>query len=311
MLQQSTVRDEVRKNLEEFARFLPYIEQMPSQVFRQSFHEKLEYINTLSLEAPKQREPLMQYCFDLCAELDQSDINHRTRHKPLGYAGDYLTIDMIYQSVDHSQQRGKQWDSFYFEAPGAMAVKDRKRYFVDIFKDCLQKYGRPISVLNLASGPCRDVLEAIHNDPEASTGSFFYCVDSEPRAIHHAQNLLKDMQQVSFYWENKNALRIRPVKKFDLVWSAGLFDYLSDQIAVALIQRMVTFTRQGGTVIFGNAHPRNPTRSFIEWCTAWFLIHRTEEDLLRLCVQAGVDERHVRFDQENNGVFIFCIIEKP
>lgn len=304
-----SVTTEVDFALQDFAQFLPCIAQLPPEVFRSDFNRRLNHLDGLSQQMPHHRAQLLSRCFAACTELDQSDINHRMRHKPLGYAGDYLTIDMIYGSA--SGQYIHPWDAFAFETPGALGVIDRKRFFIDTFHHHLQKHGRPISVLNLASGPCRDVLEAIHNDTEAATGSFFYCVDSEPRAVNYARNLLRDGHQVSFHWENKNALRIRPVKKFDLVWSAGLFDYLSDSVAVALIQRMVAFAHPGGTIIFGNAHPRNPTRKFIEWCTAWFLIHRTEEDLLRLCVQAGVDARHVRFDQEENGVFIFCIIEKP
>jgi extracellular factor (EF) 3-hydroxypalmitic acid methyl ester biosynthesis protein len=304
-----SVTSEVDFALQDFAQFLPCIAQLPPEIFCSDFHRRLNYLERLSQEMPHHRAQLMSRCFAACTELDQSVINHRMRHKPLGYAGDYLTIDIIYESA--SKKHTLPWDAFAFAAPAALGVIDRKRFFIDTFRHHLQKHGRPINVLNLASGPCRDVLEAIRSNADAASDSFFYCVDTEPRAIRHAQNLLKDINQVSFHWENKNALRIRPAKEFDLVWSAGLFDYLSDSVAVAFIKRMVAFAHSGGTIIFGNAHPKNPTRNFIEWCTAWFLIHRTEEDLLRLCVQAGVDERHVRFDKEENGVFIFCIIEKP
>jgi len=73
---------------------------------------------------------------------------------------------------------------------------------------------------------------------------------------------------------------------------------------------MWSWTNHGGKIIVGNFHPGNPNRNYMEWCLDWLLIYRTEEDMLRLCEQAGIPEDCVSFDKEPLGVCVFCIVTR-
>ena len=115
---------------------------------------------------------------------------------------------------------------------------------------------------------------------------------------------------VSFTFTNKHLFKIRPDQQYDLVWAAGLFDYLEDRPAGVLLKRMWNLTKDGGQLVVGNFHPRNPNRNMMEWVGDWFLIHRTEQDFLELCHKSNISEKSATFEQEPLGSCIFLIVKK-
>lgn len=301
----------VAAEIDALVTLLDDIDTVPPATYERAVNDRLENLAAVAAEEPGDVDVFRHRCFEACGPvLDESPLHVRTRYKPLGYAGDYQLIDHIYRATPLMDGRGGRWDRYYLDLPAGRGVRDRKQWFVRQYSELLARLERPISVLNLASGPCRDVAEAIHATGAASHGSYFHCVDTEPRAIRFAQEMTAGIENVTFRWENKNALRVRPTRRFDFVWSAGLFDYLNDRVAVALIERMWAALQPGGRAVFGNAHPDNPTRLYMEWCVDWVLIHRDEQDLAALCRRAGVPDDCVTFDREPNGVFAFCIFDK-
>jgi extracellular factor (EF) 3-hydroxypalmitic acid methyl ester biosynthesis protein len=164
----------------------------------------------------------------------------------------------------------------------------------------------PIKMLDLASGPCRDLAEAVESAGELCHGSLMHCVDIEPKAIEYAQKVTRPYTKlVNFTWDCMNVFRFKSEEKYDLVWSAGLFDYLNDRLATALMSKMWSLTADGGQMIVGNFHPSNPTRNYMEWCMDWILIHRTEDELRDLGIQAGIPTDQISIDREPLGVCIF------
>lgn len=175
-------------------------------------------------------------------------------------------------------------------------------------------------MLDIACGPCRDVSEAIVAAKHNAGGCHFHCADMDPNAISYAQNVIGSLSRrlsgveaerfPTFTWETANAFRMRPDRKYDLTWSAGLFDYLDERTAALLLKKMWGRTREEGEVIVGNFHVSNPDRPWMEWCGNWRLIHRTEEDMLRLCDKAGIPPDAARFHFEPLGVNMFLRVRK-
>jgi SAM-dependent methyltransferase len=190
-------------------------------------------------------------------------------------------------------------------------VRNRKTFFINTFLKLFHEQEEKFSLLNIASGPCRDLAEALEQTGYDANEILIYCVDMDKDAIAYAKGLLNgSASKTNIQWEAANAFKIRPSMKFDLTWSAGLFDYLEDRFAIALIKRMWGWTKDGGTMIFGNFHPRNPSRNYMEWCGAWFLIHRTEKEMIKLCKQGGIPAACIRIEQEPLGVNLFCVAQK-
>jgi hypothetical protein len=109
-------------------------------------------------------------------------------------------------------------------------------------------------------------------------------------------------------FRRENVLRLRLDRHFDLIWSAGLFDYLADQVFVMVLRRFVPFIRPGGELVIGNFSKNNPSRYWMEAVGDWKLHHRTESELRALAHAAGVDDQRLSIGAEPEGVNLFLHI---
>jgi len=288
------------------------IEGMNRQDFDKLLTEGLKELEGMVRGIPEKRASLMSYAFDaFSSECDSGPILRHARHKPYGYPGDFRLIDAIYENKTCGEGKGELWDTFFLGQAAAEAVRNRRHYFVDQASVTLREDS---SVLNLACGPCREVGDVIMKWREAGMKESvtFDCVDIDGQALSYAEGHMKRIgangHRVRF--EKANAFRLRPRVSYDFVWVSGLFDYLDERTAPVLLRKMWRWLGEGGIAIIGNFHPRNPTRLGMEWLCNWFLIHRTEEELERLAVRAGIPLSAVSFSYEPLGINLFMRIRK-
>jgi SAM-dependent methyltransferase len=97
----------------------------------------------------------------------------------------------------------------------------------------------------------------------------------------------------------------------DLAYSVGLFDYLDDRPAVALIDRIYDTLWPGGEIIVGNFHPNNQSRGMMEAILDWLLIHRTEDDMDRLFLQSKFGRPSEGIITESAEINLFACCRKP
>jgi len=175
-----------------------------------------------------------------------------------------------------------------------------------------QRFFDSCSILDARCGSCRDIYEAMSYLPSVgSQVEFLHCVDQDQQALEYARILLAEHRvQARIQWECFNIPQLRPQVKYDLIWLAGLFDYLSDRLAAFLLKRMWFWLKPGGRIVFGNFHPNNPSRLPMELCGQWFLIHRTEDDLLGLVKAADILGANAAVGSEPLGINLFCEIRK-
>lgn len=239
------------------------------------------------------------------------DVQGRARAKPMGYAGDFLLIDWMYEKRLAPSGKALLWDQFYHRQEAARAVRSRKRFFTGLVLERARKTPRPISVLDVACGSCRDVAEAISLARQSGTPvPSFRCIDLEAAALEHGRRLLPDDSRDSVEFLRANVLTASLDGAFDLAWCAGLFDYLSDRLAARLLRRMWVSLGPGGSLVVGNFHPDNPTRLYMEWCVDWRLIHRSERALLRLARAAGINEGSARVVRDPGGAVAYLVADR-
>lgn len=228
--------------------------------------------------------------------------------KPHGYSGDFEMIDRIHTRFCSRDPMFSRWDLYFHQFAAVQAVRNRKEYFKDLVDELIRKRGdrgATLKVLNLGSGPCRDIVEFLDADPSADVD--FTCVDQDRQAIQYAQKVCaRHINKVRFV--EANILRYSPERKFDLVWSAGVADYLNDRSFAALLSRARRVTEAMGEIVIGNFSNANPSRDHMEILGRWYLIHRSEQELVDVCRQAGVDRRMVQVDAEPLGVNLFVRI---
>jgi len=73
--------------------------------------------------------------------------------------------------------------------------------------------------------------------------------------------------------------RSNPSKNLDLVYAAGLYDYLSQPLATRLTKTMFDMLRPGGKLQVANFVPDHPEVGYMETFMQWSLIYRTESQL--------------------------------
>jgi len=225
--------------------------------------------------------------------------------KPYGYAGDFMIIDKIYRKEVSSIPRFKIWDEYFHEQAAPIAVRNRKDYFISQLKRVTSK--TPISLLNVASGPCRDLLElytVISNHDAVSTT----CVEMDPNAVEYAESVLgKFKNNVEFV--NKNIFKYSPTETYDVIWSAGLFDYFDDRAFRLLLKKFKSWVKPNGEIIIGNFNQdHNPSRAYMEIFGEWSLIHRTERQLIQLALDAGYNQEQITVGHEKQNVNLFLHI---
>lgn len=235
---------------------------------------------------------------------DNQSIMGHIRLKPYGYAGDFEIIDKIYtQRVMHEKYR--KWDEYTLDNATAQAVRNRKQYFKQVVTKRMKEAGM-VDLLNVASGPARDLLELYKSvNPEKL---FTTCVEMDKKAIEYATELTS---QFGLYinFTNKNIIKYKTQKQYDVVWSAGLFDYFNDKGFRWLLNRFRTWTKPGGEIVIGNFNEDfNPMRNYMEIFGEWYLHHRTEDQLIDLALEAGFSRKQVWVGREAENVNLFLHI---
>jgi extracellular factor (EF) 3-hydroxypalmitic acid methyl ester biosynthesis protein len=226
--------------------------------------------------------------------------------KKYGYAGDFLMIDKIYTGNTSANTFFQSWDAYFQNHAAPKAVRNRKEFFKKMLQRKLALTGN-VQLLNVASGPSRDLLELYSGlTPQQQLQTT--CVEMDKNAIDYAVTLLTDhVQHIDFI--NRNIFKFETDKKFDIIWSAGLFDYFDDKAFVFILRKFKTWVAPHGEIVIGNFNSQhNPTRDYMELFGDWYLHHRSSEELIALAMEAGFDESQLAVGFENEKVNLFLRI---
>ncbi|MCL4819162.1 MAG: methyltransferase domain-containing protein [Vicinamibacteria bacterium] len=218
--------------------------------------------------------------------LAQEDpFTRRAYTKPRGYAGDAVLIDHIYGSAQPEFQRplGRAINRYTTASPATRAVRFRRQILAELIDRASAEGHGHCRVLALACGHLRELelSVAIRRGDAVEVVGLDQDADSLGVAREAGQRLGCRMEThaASIRAVLKRSLDLRD---FDLVYAAGLFDYLEDNVAAALVSRMLEAVRPGGRVLIANFVPDIPDVGYMEACMDWFLKYRTESQLRSL-----------------------------
>lgn len=253
--------------------------------------------------------------------LMQSAFIERALCKPQGYAGDKDLMLMICENVSLGKTPyAKLKNQVYLDLPAAEAVRQRIRSL----RQRLDSLPDGAVVLNLACGPAMEVRSYLEANPRKAiqidlldhdilTTRYTRQTINDPRVRHligNAFQIIKGNYRVATprtgMWHRcspKDDFRSRarwriPVKyifsdlksrQYDLIYSAGLYDYIEDfpsdanRGVRALTRRLFDLLKPGGTLIVGNfltpGAKNNPHvhshRLMMELYSDWNLLYRT------------------------------------
>lgn len=290
-------------------------------VLPQAWSELARVLTALLAESPGERATaeigrLAQR--ELLPYLLMTQVAERMYSKPRGYAGDYLTLELMYAGTGGGSGRlGPLLDHCFLQDRAARAVRNRRTLVADEIVRSVERAppGEVVQILVLACGPAREVFDALERLPDP-TRLHATLVDADGGALEFVgeEALRRGVrEQLTLAHENPIFLAIGRKKlalpPLDLVYSIGLIDYATDKVVLRLVDHAHDVLRPGGRVLLGNFHPANTSRVLMDHVLEWQLVYRTEADLDRLFLASRFARPSTRqvFEAEGIDLFAECI----
>jgi extracellular factor (EF) 3-hydroxypalmitic acid methyl ester biosynthesis protein len=257
-----------------------------------------------------------------------SPFAHRTFTKPLGYAGDYEMVNMIGRNGHEGGSLfAKVVNCWFLAQPPARAHRNRIDYLVQRLVEeavRIQSQGKPLRVFNLACGPALEV-QSFLRDSAISSQADISLLDFNQETLDYTSGVLGDLKRrhsrsTGLHFIKKSIHHLlkesgKPAERdhdsrYDLVYCAGLFDYLTDAVCRRLIAILYRWLAPGGLLLTTNVDSCNPLRQGMDYLLDWNLIHRTAKQSLTLC-PTGVPAEAMSVKSDLTGVNLFIEVRKP
>jgi extracellular factor (EF) 3-hydroxypalmitic acid methyl ester biosynthesis protein len=222
---------------------------------------------------------------------------NRTFHKPLGYAGDYEMMNMIHRNAPEGRSLYEKLIHMLLVSQWpALSVRNRiahlkKNLVTETARVARAK--RRARILNVGCGPARELQDFFRETP-LSHEVDCTLLDFNHETLDHASGELDGLRrqhgrraQISTINMSVNQLLRRAVRQgdlgldghFDLIYCAGLFDYLSPNTCAELVQLFHGNLLPGGLTVVANMDDAKPFRNFIEFVLDWQLIYRKAREV--------------------------------
>lgn len=234
--------------------------------------------------------PLMQM-------MRRCPLTARCAMRPRGYAGDATMIDYIYgvqaPSPGALDPVGRAVFSFAVSAPACRAVRYRRyRLAALLDRAAAEHIARGLGgvrVLSVAAGHARelDLSVAFRNGLVAE----YVALDQDVESLSlieqsYASAGVKTLPlSVRALVSGKHELA-----GFDVVYAAGLYDYLDTPLAKRLTARLFDCLAPGGKLLYANFANDIPNVGYMETAMDWWLRFRDREELLELTQEIKPEE---------------------
>lgn len=253
---------------------------------------------------------------------------YRTFQKPLGYAGDYEMVSMMLRDpAEGASLFAKVLNTFFLSTPPVVAHRNRIEYLKSVLTQEVARVvrgGRDAKILNLGCGPAREVQDFIIGS-ELSGRAEFTLLDFNDETLLHLRAAFEDIKRrhhrvTRVKLDKKSVHQVlkeggrsaarAPEDQYDVVYCAGLFDYLSDQVCKRLMNIFYDQLAPEGLLVATNVDESNPSRNWMEYSVDWHLAHRNCKVMARL-VPDNAPPDSFRLLSEPSSVNAFIEIRKP
>ncbi len=246
------------------------------------------------------------------AWLQVGSLQLRARTKPRGYAGDFEMLTQICERAVCDHPLGIAFDRFFQSQAAPQAVRCRTDLIAGAITDFVRaKPAGTVHVASVGSGPAIDIERACRALTPAQRKELrIRLLDLDPVALEHAQTRLTPWVEPGHVQPvRENLFRLAQPGRggglldgVDLLICSGLFDYLDDAAAAALLFRFWQSLRPGGQAWVFNFAPHNPSRAYMEWIGNWYLLYRTADQMRDVAMRAGIPREGCAVSAEATGV---------
>jgi extracellular factor (EF) 3-hydroxypalmitic acid methyl ester biosynthesis protein len=291
--------DPMRRALEESQLFEALHARWGSQFFA-----AIEELHTMSANLDERASELGRaYASSMIMPLLMAcPLQRRAYEKPLGYAGDYRMMELCFApSLAGDSLFGRFLHSVGQSYTLVRAVVAREAVMREAARAALKSEGEgPVRILALAAGPSIELRRLLEEVTFVPRPVELILLDQDPSAHEAAHRQLtrillerhRGLLPVTVRCLHFSVRQlIRPMNaeehrvrdtlgNLDLVYSAGLYDYLSDPVAARLTQLLYSLVRDRGRVLVGNLLETPDSTWMMEYVLGWRLHYRTAQSML-------------------------------
>jgi extracellular factor (EF) 3-hydroxypalmitic acid methyl ester biosynthesis protein len=261
-----------------------------------------------------------------------SPFHRRAHEKPLGYAGDHRMMEMCFSEPAGDGLFGGFIDAVIKSSTLVRAVVARELVMRQAVHDAIEAPGNgPVRVLALAAGPAielrrllaelgplRRPVELILLDQDRSAHEVAHrqltrilleqhrgTLPVEVRCLHFSVRQLLKPQT-----DDDQRVVGEMLAGLDLIYSAGLYDYLSQPVAASLTKLLYGRLRPGGRLLIGNLVESPDSTWVLDYILDWRLLYRTAETLLALANGLGPEPAEARILSDSTEHCLFLDVTR-
>lgn len=251
--------------------------------------------------------------------------SHKSVNEVVENATNHKALEVLYKKGHKKHTSGmfqKLAHGVWFNTNNSKAVRNRLRIVGRELTQSMKSFldmGSDISILSIASGSARAIVESISNLEKNKYSNKISAIflDKNPQALEYSKNLIKDSglgenKNLSFSWENGTAgsfMNKFTEPTFDIIEMVGLLDYFDDAKAVSIFRSIRSALKNNGVFITANICD-NSERKFMTNTINWRMVYRSAEELGNVLVSAGFKDEEIKLYYEPLKVHVIAVIMK-
>jgi len=224
------------------------------------------------------------------------EINLYIYEKPLGYPGDYVMMNYIYDYCGDKAFLGtssyeKLINNYTCSIPFSCSNIERKDFIKARILEVAKRKDNA-RILSVGCGSARELTELLAED-ELRQPISFICLDFEKRALDHVRARIDEINRhrenpASLQYIHRDLIDIavdrrmgEKISSQDLIYVSGVFDYLGDHLCSRIIRQLYSLLNSGGSLVVCNASAENHShRAYCEMLGEWKMVYRTKEEIM-------------------------------
>jgi extracellular factor (EF) 3-hydroxypalmitic acid methyl ester biosynthesis protein len=243
--------------------------------------------------------------------LHQDPFTWRAFAKPRGYSGDAELLDFIYGRDEAwpvpggTTEVGRRIFDFTTRRAACEGVRARRDFIAELLDQLAEEFPRP-HVLSVAAGHLREALRS--SAVRRGLLGRYLALDSDRDSLREVERCFGDLGVETVAATIRQALTGRiQLGLFDLVYSTGLYDYVSQPTAQRLTLTLFQMLRPRGRLCVANFLPGISDQGYMETYMDWKLIYRTRQEMVALAdeiPQAAIRDLRIFAEENQNIIFL-------
>jgi extracellular factor (EF) 3-hydroxypalmitic acid methyl ester biosynthesis protein len=260
-------------------------------------------------------------------------MHRRAYEKPFGYAGDFRMMELCFAPERTGDGLfGRFMQSIAQGYSLVRAVVEREVVLRDAVRTVLEAdTNEPGRILSLAAGPAIELRRILEGTPNIKRPVELVLLDQDEGAHETAHQRLTRLllerhrgalpitlkclhfsvrQLLKPETPEERGVVDETLADMDLIYSAGLVDYLPDAVAVRLTQLAYSKLRPGGRLLLGNLIEAADTTWMLDVVLNWQLQYRTDAQMLHFAAGLVPAPSKAGITRDSTGCCVFLDITR-